>query len=91
MKIIGILLAAVIIFSYLPVVSMDGCPEGHHMGNVKVDCGYCLHCPILFGRSIQDFSPLPFSEEWVSASFLHKVDGLISSIFRPPELAFKNG
>ena len=43
MKIIGFLLIIGILFSYVPVFPMDECPEGKHMGNMKMDCGYNFH------------------------------------------------
>ena len=89
MKMVGILVVIAVALSYIPVMAMDGCPEAHHMGHTKLDCGYSFHCPFLAGLNVPDFSPLPYTGELVSASSSLKIDGLIFPIFRPPELASK--
>lgn len=85
MKVIGILLVIGILFSYVPMIPMDGCPEGHHMGTKKMDCGYSFHCPVIFNFNMSESLPLPFIGQLDLASPLPKVDKLVTPIFHPPE------
>jgi hypothetical protein len=85
MKIIGFLLIIGILFSYVPVFPMDECPEGKHMGNMKMDCGYNFHCPLIINIIMPEPSALPLSGRVVLTPSLLKVDELTSFIFRPPE------
>ena len=87
LKIVGILLIIGILFSYVPIVPMDGCPEGHHMAGKKMDCGYSFHCPIIFNFNMSE-SPLPFTGRVVLTLPLPKVDQLVTLIFHPPEYQY---
>ena len=85
MKIIGFLLIIEILFSYVPVFPMDECPEGKHMGNMKMDCGYNFHCPLISNIIMPEPLSLPLSGRVVLIPSLLKIDELASLIFRPPE------
>jgi len=90
MKIIGCLLVVGILFSYFPVFPMDECPEGKHMGNMKMDCGYNFHCPLIFNIIMPEPLSLPLSGRVVLTPSSLKIDELTSFIFRPPEYGIKN-
>ena len=85
MRVIGSLLIIGILFSYISVFSMDDCPEGNHMGNMKLDCGNNFHCPLIFNITMPDLLPLPLSGRVVLAPLFLKIDELASLIFRPPK------
>ena len=85
MKIIGFLLIIGILISYVPMIPMDECPEGKHMGNMKMDCGYNFHCPIIFNIIMPEPLSLPLSGRVVLTPSLRKIDELTSLRFRPPE------
>jgi hypothetical protein len=96
MKLIGILLIIGILFSYVPVMPMDDCPEGDHhtgdhqtgarrTGNMTMNCGNCFHCPILSNMSTPDPMPLPLSGRLVVLPFLLKIDEVPFLIFHPPK------
>ena len=85
MKIIGTLLIIGILFSYVPMISMDDCPDGDHMGNMKTDCGYCFHSPGLFGMNISEYLFLPFSGRLVLVPPSVKIDEIPFLIFHPPK------
>ena len=85
MRLIGCLLVIGILFSYVPAFSMDGCPEGNHMGNMKVDCGYIFHCPLILNISMPELLPIPVSGRLVLSYSSFKVDELPHLIFHPPD------
>lgn len=85
MKIVGVLLIIGILFSYVPVIPMDDCPEGNHMGNMKMDCGNVFHCPLILNGSLQEPFPLPLSGWLILPPILPKVDELAHLIFHPPK------
>ena len=85
MKIIGCLLVIGILCSYVPVFSMDQCPEENHMGNVKMDCGYSFHCPMIVNKNILGTYSLPLNGRLVPAKPLLVVEELIRAIFHPPK------
>jgi hypothetical protein len=85
MKIVGVLLIIGILFSYVPVIPMDDCPEGNHMGNMKMDCGNVFHCPLIINGSLQEPFPLPLSGWLILPPILPKVDELTHLIFHPPK------
>ena len=89
MKIIGFLLIIGILISYVPMIPMDECPEGNHMGNMKMDCGNNFHCPLIFNIIIQEPLPLPLSGRVVLTPPLLKIDELAYLIFRPPRHGFQ--
>jgi hypothetical protein len=85
MRIIGCLLVIGLLFSYVPAFPMDECPEGNHMGNMKMDCGYVFHCPLIFNINIPDHLPLPLNGRLILTPSLFKVDELAHLIFHPPD------
>jgi hypothetical protein len=85
MRVIGSLLIIGILFSYVPMIPMDECPEGNHMGNRKMDCGYNFHCPLIFNISMPEPLALPLSGRVVLTPSLLKIDELTFLIFRPPK------
>ena len=85
MKIVGILLVIGILSSYIPMIPMDDCPAGGHMGNMKLDCGYIFHCPLISDGNLQEPLPLPLTGRLVLPPVLPKVDELTNLIFHPPE------
>ncbi len=87
-SIIGFLVVVAILFSYIPAFSfsMKGCPEeGNHTGNVKMDCGYSFHCPMVVNKDVLDANSLPLSGRLVSGKPLLVVEELIRMIFHPPK------
>ena len=89
MKIIGCLLVIGILLSYAPVFSMDDCPEGK-MGNMKMDCGVPFHCPMIVDIVVSEISSLPFNGLLIPTKMLLLSDGLVNSIFHPPEYSSPN-
>jgi hypothetical protein len=90
MRIIGCLIVIGILFSYVPMFPMDECPEGNHMGNMKMDCGNNFHCPLIFNITMPEPLPLPISGRVVLTPSLLKIDELASLIFRPPKHGTQN-
>ncbi len=84
-NLIGFLIVITILFSYVPVFSMDGCPEGNHMGNMKIDCGYSFHCPMIVDKNILGPYSLPLNGRLVTGNPLLVVDELVRVIFHPPK------
>ncbi len=87
MKIIGCLLVIGILLSYAPVFQMDDCPEGNHMGNLKMDCGGPFHCPMTVDILVSEISSLPLYGLLAPTRMLPVPDGLATAIFRPPEFS----
>ncbi len=85
MKIVGVIVVIGILFSYIPMIQMDNCPEGNHMGNMKSDCGYIFHCPLISSGNPQEPLPLPLSGRLILPPALPKVDELARLIFHPPK------
>ena len=84
-SLIGFLVLITILFSYMPVFSMDQCPEGNHMRNVKMNCGYSFHCPMIVDKNIVGTYPLPLNGRFAPVKPLLVVDELIRVIFHPPK------
>ena len=55
------------------------------MGNMKVDCGYIFHCPLILNISMPELLPIPVSGRLVLSYFSFKVDELPHPIFHPPD------
>ena len=85
MRIIGCLLVIGILSSYAPIIPIDDCADGAHMGFMKMDCGSIFHCPLILNISVSKPAPLPLTGRVSLTPSLFKVDGLPRSIFHPPE------
>jgi hypothetical protein len=85
MRIVGCLLIIGLLFSYVPMISADSCPEGDHMRNMKMDCGYSFHCPMIVDIGISETLGLPLNGRLISTKPLLVVNELIHPIFHPPE------
>jgi hypothetical protein len=90
MKIIGCLLVIAILFSYLPVIPRDDCPDVDPMGSMKLDCGNIFHCPLIFSISTSGPTALPLSGRFFLTSFSVKIEGLPRLVFHPPEYLDQN-
>lgn len=90
MRIIGCLLVIAILLSYVPVFHMDECPEGNHMGNMKMDCGGPFHCPMIVNIVVSKISSLPLNGVLIPTRILPSADGSVDSIFHPPEYSNPN-
>jgi len=84
-NLIGFVVIITILFAYVPVFSMTQCPEGNHMGNVKMDCGYSFHCPMIVSKNILGTCSLPLNGRLVLGKPFLVVDELIHVIFHPPK------
>ncbi len=86
-NLIGLLVLITILFSYMPALSfsMDQCPEGSHEGNMKMDCGYSFHCPMVVNKDILGGNSLPLNGRLVPGKPLLVVEELIRVIFHPPK------
>jgi hypothetical protein len=85
MKITGILLIIGIVFSYVPILPMDDCQETNHAGNMKLDCGYIFHCPLLSNLGLPESITLPYFGPAVLISSLPMLDEFIHPIYHPPK------
>lgn len=85
MRIIGCLVIVGILFSYVPMFPMDECPEGNHMGNMKLDCGNNFHCPLIFNIIMPGPLPLPLNGRVVLIPSFLRIDELAYLIFHPPK------
>jgi hypothetical protein len=84
-KIVGILVTVILLFSYIPKLPMDNCPEETHMGDMRVDCGNLFHCPMVINTPILESFPLPLIGQLDLMPSLLKMDILPHLIFHPPE------
>ncbi len=86
-NLIGLLVLITILFSYMPAFSfsMAQCPEGNHMGNVKMDCGCSFHCPMVINKDILGANSLPLNGRLVPGKPLLVLDELVRVIFHPPK------
>ena len=55
------------------------------MGNVKMECGYSFHCPMIVNKNILETYSLPLNGRLVPEKPLIVVDELIRMIFHPPK------
>ena len=91
MRLVGIFLIIGILLSYVPVIPVDGCPGGNHMGNVmKMDCGSLFHCPMIVDLNIPEISGLPLNGRLVSTKPLLVVKELAHPVYHPPEYLTPN-
>jgi hypothetical protein len=85
MKIIGIVLIIGIVFSYVPILPMGGCQETNHAGNMKLDCGYIFHCPLLSSIGPHESMTLPYFGRAVFILPLPTVYEFTRPIYHPPK------
>ena len=90
MRLIGCLLVIGILFSYLPMFPMDECPEGSHMGIMKMDCGSSFHCPMIVDKISSESSALPFRGCVVPIKLSLAVNEFPDPVFHPPEYLIPN-
>ncbi len=90
MRIVGIFLVIAILFSYLPIIPRDDCPDVDHMGSMKLDCGNIFHCPLIFSISVSGPTVLPLSGRFFLTFFSVKVEELPRLVFHPPEYLDQN-
>jgi hypothetical protein len=69
----------------MPIVPVDNCPDGTHMGKMIMDCGFPFHCPMIVDINISETSDLPLNGRLVSTKSLLVVKELTNSIFHPPK------
>ncbi len=85
LKVVRIFVLLVILFSYLPIVHMDFCPNEDHMDHVKINCGYVFHCPFVSNNSLLECITILNIGRLVLITSLPLVEDLEYPIFRPPE------
>ena len=76
-----------ILFTYLPAIPSEGCPEKEHSRQTNLDCGYLFHCPALPGTDNLEASPLPVAGRLVSIPSPMEFEELPFFIFHPPKVA----
>jgi len=85
MKIAGVLLVIGILLSYMPMTPADDCREGDHSENMKLDCGYSFHCPVLLAKLLPEpLAPAYLGRLVLPLSF-QTFEELARPIFHPPE------
>jgi hypothetical protein len=89
-RIIGSFLVIGIFFSYLPVFPMNECPEGNHMGSMKMDCGSLFHCPMIVDKIFSESSALPLTGCLMPIKLSLAVDEFPDPIFHPPKHLIPN-
>jgi hypothetical protein len=72
------------------MITTDECSVADHMGNMKMDCGYLFHCPMIVDLNISEASGLPLNGRLVSAKPLLVVKELVHSVYHPPEYLAQN-
>ncbi|MBM4308431.1 MAG: hypothetical protein FJ115_03045 [Deltaproteobacteria bacterium] len=85
MKVVGILLIIAILFSYVPIVPADDCPDTGHSGNMKLDCGSVFHCPIIYNPAMPEISTLTINGWLKLMPEISKIEELPNFIFHPPK------
>ncbi len=89
LRIAGIFIIIAILFSYIPAVSIDGCPEEDHSTNKGMDCGYAFHCPLVHDTAMPQLSILSINGRLRWMPNVLKIEELPRLIFHPPERLFK--
>jgi hypothetical protein len=89
LKIVGIFVTIIILFSYLPARSMEACPEEDHSGNMRMDCGYTFHCPFTYDTAIPELCVLPLHSRLRVIPAVLKIDEFPRVIFHPPKTLAK--
>lgn len=85
MRILGVLLVIAILFSYFPMMTMDGCSEEDHENDMRMDCGYTFHCPVIY-HSILPHLSAPSIYGWLKwKRIIGKMEELPKSIYHPPK------
>ena len=85
-KVIRIFIVSVILFSYLPVVHTDSCPEQDHMVDAKMSCGYVFHCPFVLNVGTLDSIAILHIGRLVLATPSPSFEDHEYPIFHPPKV-----
>ena len=85
LKVVRILIVLVILFSYLPIMHMDGCPYEKRTENAKMNCGYTFHCPFISTIIFTEPIALLNLGRMVLITPLPLLEDLEYPIFHPPE------
>ena len=85
LRIVGISIIIAILFSYIPAISMESCPEEDHSTDSGMDCGYSFHCPIVFDKLMSEMLTLPFKGRFFLAPPLLIGEEVVPQIFHPPK------
>jgi len=88
-RIIGAFIIIAILFSYLPMDAMGNCSEEDHSANMRMDCGYIFHCPVIYNPALPQLSVLSINSwlRWIPT--VGKVEELPRLIFHPPKKFLK--
>jgi len=84
-RIAGIFIIIAILFSYLPMDAMENCSEEDHSGNMRMDCGYTFHCPVIYHSALPQLSALSIHGWLRSIPTSKKIEEMPKFIFRPPK------
>jgi hypothetical protein len=91
MRKIGLFIAIALFCSYLPMVPMDDCLAGDHLGNIMMNCGYSFHCPLISSITLLEPAAIPNIEQLVLIMPLLLLEDLEYPIFHPPEGLHRRG
>ena len=88
-KVIRIFIVSAVLFSYLPVIHMDYCPEQDHVTDAKMICGYIFHCPFVLNvGSLDSIAILPIGR-LVSVTSSPSLEDHEYPIFHPPKVLYQ--
>ncbi len=85
LRIIGVFLIIAILFSYFPMLGMGSCSEEDHGGDMRMNCGYTFHCPVIHHSALPQLSTLSFYGWLRWTGNIGKFEELPKSIFHPPK------
>jgi hypothetical protein len=90
LKVVRILIVLVILFSYLPIIHVDFCPNENHVDHVKINCGYVFHCPFVSNNTLLESITILNIGRLVLMTSLPLVEDLEYPIFHPPETSHES-
>jgi len=90
LKVVRIFIVLVILFSYLPVVHIDSCPNEGHVDHMKIDCGYVFHCPFVSNNTFLESTTILDIGRLVPIPSLALVEDLEYPIFHPPRTSYES-